>query len=294
MNYDQHLARYLGKYLADYGGQCVSNAAHYCLDNSKPIAYANACDWWNHPSLTGAFSFVANNPNDYNQVPARGNILIWNSALAGSGGAGHIAIFDHIVSPGVFTSCDANWGGATVHMVTHNWNNIIGWMVPKVSAPAPAPAQGEEMIADINQAKLAYRLLRGNTPVTDGELNGTAGKRSWVEFATTAGPEIDSREQQKANTQTQIAQLTSINNQLNQQITDITANSNATKADKDAALAKIAELQAELTTAMDKLKEAQNAPQVPVTDDQAAQVVADKANPIVQFFINVFNKLRGK
>ena len=260
MNFDAHIARYQGKYLADYGGQCVSNAAHYCLDNGKPIAYANACDWWMHPALTGAFTFEANRPTDLAQVPLRGDIIIWNSALSGSGGAGHIAIYDGKVSPGVFRSLDANWGGSTVHFVTHGYNNVIGWMRPKVAAPT----QGSGQIMDTDdKIKRQYNTLRGNEG-TPGERAGWLGK-PYDQFNVTAVPEINAREADKRNTQVQIANLTKINNELNATITTITANSNATKAEKDAALAEIAKLQADLTTAMDKLKEAQTAPVIPQT-----------------------------
>ena len=77
-------------------------------------------------------------------------------------------------------------------------------------------------------------------------------------------PEINSREQQKRDTQVQIASLTNINNQINTQLATITADDKATHEQKDAAIAQIADLQAQLTTAMDKLKEAQTAPTVPV------------------------------
>lgn len=256
-----------------FGAQCVDEVAQYCVENGKPVAYANAKDWANNPALLGAFDWIANNPSDFNQVPKKGDIIIWSGYLPGSGdaqhptstgqGFGHISIFDHVVSAGIFSSLDQNWGGMYVHFVTHNWNYILGWLSPKASAPAPPSGGGQEMIADTKEALLAYKLLRGNVPVTSGELAGTAGKRTWVEFATTAGPEIDNREKAKADTQAQIANLTTINNNLAKQIADITGNLTATKADKDAALAEIAKLQADLTTAMDKLKEAQSVPQVP-------------------------------
>lgn len=261
MNFDQHIARYLGTYLADYGGQCVSNAAHYCLDNGKPIAYANACDWWKHSALTGAFDFITNVPTDYNQVPNRGDIIIWNSALAGSGGAGHIAIYDAKVSPGVFRSLDSNWGGATVHFVNHNYNNVIGWMRPK----AVAPTQGSGSIMDTDdKIKRQYNTLRGSEG-TPGERAAWLGK-PYDQFNQTAVPEINSREQDKRNTQVQIASLTKTNNELSVTLTNALADDAADeKALKDA-LAEASRLQTELTTAMDKLKEAQTKPTVPPQD----------------------------
>lgn len=145
MQYDAFIAKYLGKAIdwdGQYGAQCVDEVAQYCVDNGKPIAYANAKDWANNPALYSGFTWVANDPNNYYQVPKRGDIIVWSGALPGSGGYGHIAIFDMIVKPGVFQSLDQNWGGQYVHFVpNHTWDYILGWWTPKSSpAPSPAPA----------------------------------------------------------------------------------------------------------------------------------------------------------
>lgn len=141
MNYDNFLANWLGKAIdwdGLWGAQCVDEIAQYCADNGKPIAYANAKDWANHPALRDAFTWTDNNPNDYYQFPNRGDIIVWGGDLPGSGGYGHIAIFDMIVRPGVFQSLDQNWGGQYVHFVpNHNWSYVLGWWTPK-APPAPA------------------------------------------------------------------------------------------------------------------------------------------------------------
>lgn len=293
MNFDAAIAKYNNQVLNDYGGECVSLAAHYCLDNGKPIAYANAKDWWGHPALTGAFDFVTNNPTDYSQIPPRGSIIIWNGGLAGSGGYGHIAIFDAVIAAGSFRSFDNNWGGRYVHFVTHNWNNVIGWMVPKVSTP-----QGEEMIANLDQARLAYRLLRGDTPVTDGELNGTAGKRTWVEFATTAGPEIASREQNKRDIQAQLQNIQNKVNEQNQAITSLSTQVNATEAEKAALLSQIADANAEIATAHDTITDLEKTQGgFTPTDRENQNKVLAMVTSIFNYFagqFKTFQKYRGK
>jgi len=155
MKYDDFIAKWLGKAIdwdGMYGPQCVDEIAQYCVDNGKPVAYANACDWANNPALQGAFTWTANDPNDFNQVPKRGDIIVWSSALPGSGGAGHIAIFDMIVKPGVFQSLDQNWGGQYVHFIpNHTWDYVLGWwhaippppnpeQIPSPPPPPPAPS----------------------------------------------------------------------------------------------------------------------------------------------------------
>lgn len=139
MQYDQFLAEWMGRQVTAYGGECVALVAQYCAENNMPIAWANAKDWWQNPALAGAFDFIANDPSNYNQLPARGNIIVWNGDLPGSGGYGHIAIWDMVVRPGLFNSFDQNWGGAQAHFQQHTWDYIIGWLSPKAAPAAPAP-----------------------------------------------------------------------------------------------------------------------------------------------------------
>lgn len=274
MNYDLHIARYNGKYLADYGGQCVSNAAHYCLDNGKPIAYANAKDWFNHPALTGAFDFIANNPSDPNQVPNRGEIIIWNGNLVGSGGYGHIAIFDRVVGAGAFVSLDANWGGATVHFVTHNWGSVQGWMRPK---GVNIPQGGTSVFQNDQEVKEAYLLLRGNEG-TPAERAGWIGQ-SKQRFFQVARAEADSVRASLANMQNSI-------NQLNQTVTQINTESSVTKAQLQEAIAKVSGLTSELENAHDQIAELQNKP--------GEEVIVEKNPSWLQTAIDFVNKVLGK
>lgn len=145
MNYDGFISKWLGQSIdwdGVYGPQCVDEIAQYCVENGKAIAYANAKDWANHPALRGDFDWTDNNPSDYNQVPKRGDIIIWSGDLPGSGGYGHIAIWDMVVAPGVFQSLDQNWGGQYVHFQSHNWQYILGWWTPKAK-PVPEPPAPE-------------------------------------------------------------------------------------------------------------------------------------------------------
>lgn len=266
MDYDGLISRWNGRQVTAYGGECVALAAQYCVENGKPIAYANAKDWWGHGALIGAFNFIANNPNDLKQVPARGDIIIWNGGLAGSGGYGHIAIFDRVTGPGAFVSFDQNWGGRQAHFVTHNWNNIIGWMKVKQAAPAPAPSTGG-IVLDRGQVNRLYQLIlhREGDP---GGLNNYTGKslNETLEDISKSQEWLTQNHQilvSLPDAQKQINSLTNTINSLNQQVTDINNQNNSTRAEKDAALAQIAKLTADLSTAIDKLKEAQNQPQIP-------------------------------
>lgn len=142
MEYDRFLDRWMGQSIdwdGLYGPQCVDEIAQYCIDNGKPVAYANAKDWANHPALQSAFDWTDNNPADYNQIPKRGDIIVWSGNLPNSGGYGHIAIWDMVTAPGLFNSLDQNWGGQYVHFQSHNWDYILGWWTPKTPAATPEP-----------------------------------------------------------------------------------------------------------------------------------------------------------
>jgi hypothetical protein len=262
MQYDRHIQRYQGVYLADYGGQCVANPAHYDLDNSKPIAYANACDWFRHPSLTGAFDFVANDPNNVNQVPQRGQTIMWNSSLPGGGGAGHIAIFDRVSGPGAFVSLDANWGGKEVHFVTHNWGYVLGWMVPKQVTP-----QGGDMPTLTTQADLdfLYASMLGR-PRGAGEGENVYLNKDYKFVATDL---YNSKEAQTRRAQ-QVQELDGLRdnlNQLNQTVTSLTADDDADKAKIQDELNQIAQLTADLSTAQDKIRDLQDTSVTPPTEE---------------------------
>lgn len=173
MDYDGFLGEWEGKQVTDYGGECVALVAQYCAENGKPIAYANAKDWFNHPALADAFDSIPNDPNDPSQVPARGNPIIWSGDLPGSGGYGHIAIFDEVLPDHQFQSFDQNWGGSSAHFQTHTWAYALGWLAPKALPvipphPDPAPANpSPDLNPDINPPPVPTGLPQSPTPPVD-------------------------------------------------------------------------------------------------------------------------------
>lgn len=143
MKYDDFLNKWLGKSIdfdGMYGPQCVDLVAQYCVENNKPVAYANAKDWANNPALRPAFDWIDNNPNDPNQLPKRGDIVVFSGMQPGSGGFGHIDIFDMATGTHSWQGLDQNWGGQYVHFVpNHIWTYVLGWWTVK-DTPAPMPA----------------------------------------------------------------------------------------------------------------------------------------------------------
>ena len=258
--------------------------AQYLIENGKPIAYANAKDWWGHPAISGSYDFITNNPNDYNQVPNRGDVIVWNGGLAGSGGFGHIAIFDRVASPGVFVSFDQNWGGRQAHFVTHNWNNVIGWFRPKqVSIPQGGnmtTAEAQKIVTGVYRglfgrepdagglANYTNRLMAGDADGTFRDIGGSAELRNKV-----AGP-----------IQAQVDNLTKSINEQNRVITELNTSGTATKAQLQEAVAKLAELNAQLTTATDTIKDLQNNP-----DTQ----LLNQGKGVFAWITKLLNRLKG-
>jgi hypothetical protein len=79
---------------------------------------------------------IVNDPKDPNQVPNQGDFIIFDRN-AENGFAGHIAIFDVLVSHNSFYSYDQNAPKPSVQRVFHSFTGsngfspVIGWLTPK-------------------------------------------------------------------------------------------------------------------------------------------------------------------
>lgn len=134
MTYDQFTAEWNGKQITQYGGECVAGIAEFEAENNLPIVWGDAHTWINNPIMLAAYDWVANNPNDPNQIPPKAAIVVWPLPNE------HIAFFDHNLANQQFMSFGQNSGGPTMHFQPHSWANVAGWYVPKQAAPAPPPA----------------------------------------------------------------------------------------------------------------------------------------------------------
>lgn len=278
MNLDQFINKWNGQYplyapnaSREYlRGQCVQLVCFYVTEVlGTPVMWRDAADWW----YAGLFPeiYVKVGPNDLR----RGDIAIWGGDLPNSGGAGHIAIVvSDNTAGGSFVSFDSNWGGKQAHHVTHNKSYLIGGLRKRGAPPAPQPTPqgGDEMIANTDQATKIYRLLRPNGGASQGEVDATAGRRSFAEFINSAQTEVAARD---ANLQAQANQLASMSNtinQLNQALTDMKVleqKEDVAEAQQLAELkanrAKIDILTGDLETAHDKIVELQNTPPTPMS-----------------------------
>lgn len=137
MTLDQFIQKYKGKTVCypegKYCGQCLSLVKIYIKEVfgiDPPASGCNGarCYWSIFPSpLDSIFEKVPNRPD---LVPKKGWVAVWDGNVGG--GAGHIGIVaDDKATKSTFNSFDSNWGSKTAQIVTHNYNNVYGFLVPK-------------------------------------------------------------------------------------------------------------------------------------------------------------------
>ena len=263
---DEFIASYTGRTVSfdkipTNAGQCVQLVGFYCTDVlGSPVMWKDAAEWWYQFSLPGQVDKVA--PENLR----RGDSVIWDRNTPGSGGAGHIAIMVANYG-GSFISFDSNWGGKVARQITHNWQYVVGGLRIKGQTPTIQQAAGgeQEMIANADQATKIYKILRPNGGASQGEIDGTAGIRSFANFVNDAQPEVEARD---ANLRAQAEQMQSLQstiNQLNATITQLRSdmsNKDTQGTEKAQQLKdaqdKIAALTAQLSTTHDQIVELQS------------------------------------
>jgi len=135
MSFDEFLKKYEGKVwgyptINDYPGQCLSLTKHHIKEVfgiNPPASGCNGarCYWSIFPSPLGTiFKKVENTPD---LIPKKGWIAVWNGNVGN--GYGHIG---SVISADVnnFISLDQNWNVKSAQRVTHNYNNVYGFLVP--------------------------------------------------------------------------------------------------------------------------------------------------------------------
>lgn len=249
-------------------GQCVQAVCFYAVANHKPVIWADAYPWYAGGQFPDQYERIPNTPD---AVPQAGDIIVWGPNLPGSGGAGHIAVcLQPLLGTGTFISVDQNWGGKTVHKVTHNYSYVVGWLRFKSQAPAPAPQQGDEMITTTDEAIKLYKMLRPNGGASDADLAVTVNKRSFAQFLNDSQGEINSRDTALRDQAEKLTELQTTIDSLNKTVTDLRGQDTADQAATKTALDQVASLTAQLTTTHDQLAELQAQLTAPVAPNPSS------------------------
>lgn len=134
MTLEQFITKYEGKSIGyphgSFIGECLSLVKWYIkevFNIDPPVSGCNGARcYWSvfNPPLGTVFRKIPNTPD---LVPERGWIAVWNGNVGG--GYGHIGI---VLSANVnsFVSFDQNWGSRNAIKVTHNYNNVYGFLAP--------------------------------------------------------------------------------------------------------------------------------------------------------------------
>lgn len=174
-------------YDGQYSAQCVDffNFYYKYITGRNPYAdgfgVPGAKDLWN--VRVGHFDYIQNNPNDYNQLPEPGDIMIYSGSMPGTGGYGHVAI----VGEAKNVYYDQNYGGMYVKRNTRAFNGYeLGWMRYKGFNQGDTPMTPQEEAT-------AYQIVLGR-PMEHGGSGRTGYK-----FITDAQAEVAAQRQAQQN-----------------------------------------------------------------------------------------------
>lgn len=173
-----------------FGNQCVDYFNYYYQFVTGRNPYSDgygvdgAKDLWNVG--TDLFTKVANDPNDANQVPNPGDVLIYNRTWGG--GWGHVEMVISADTRNIVVSAQ-NTKGQFVAQHTRSWNSVVGGLIGWMSFNGFK--EGEKPMT-VEEEKNAYRIVLGR----EMEHNGSG--RTGYQFITAAKAEIDAQRNAQA------------------------------------------------------------------------------------------------
>jgi len=166
MNFQSIINKYLGTKVGN--GQCVIWAAQFASEfipgmaNYLPTPVENEGAYSIYTvfadPLPQFFDRVANTPDNH---PPQGALVVWGQGI---GEWGHIAVANGEGDTNGFYSYDANWSSQNVTREYHNYNNVLGWLVPKSNNQGGTMPASQDKV-DETTIRLEYNsgLLRNAT-----------------------------------------------------------------------------------------------------------------------------------
>ena len=155
MTLQQFIDKYNGVHIDEdgyYGAQCWDLVARYAREvygcPSFPTVTGGAAGLFSNtaPIILQYFDRVANNPNDANQIPPDGAVIVWgttwsppygHTAVKTSGGKGqNMTVIEQ----------NGNNPGGAAYLKSRNYSGVTGWLVPKGNTMATDKLTKEDVI----------------------------------------------------------------------------------------------------------------------------------------------------
>lgn len=197
MNVDQFVAKYNGVHIDEdgyYGAQCWDVSARYAREvvgcPSFPTGSGGAEGLFRlfRDPIGRYFDRIANNKSDPNQLPKKGDVIVWDSSF--SPPWGHTAVCISADASGVTVlEQNGNNPGGVAYIKKRGWTAVSGWLRPKQGG-------GAMSVTDLSIARiLAHGILgrlNAHTGATDADLNANhVGKETnakiWEFFKSQEG-----------------------------------------------------------------------------------------------------------
>ena len=166
--------------------------------------------------------------------------MVWNGNVGGGWGHTGVVTAANVNTFDCYQQNDPYNSG--MHVKTYNYNNVIGWAIPKGGQlnpppqPGVSPAGGD--IMDINAGRELYRTGLHRDPENDGAANQWSGRK-----ASDAIAALRTSEEWK----TLNAGIKSLQS-LQKQVTDLNTKVNTLTAENTVLKKKNAELEAQVAT----------------------------------------------
>lgn len=148
---DQFIAKYQGVHIDEdgyYGAQCWDVSARYAREvvgcPSFPTGSGGAEGLFRifAQPIPQYFDRIANNKSDPNQLPNRGDVIVWDASF--SPPWGHTAVCLSADRNGVTVlEQNGNNPGGVSYIKTRGWTGVSGWLRPKVKEVIIMPTANE-------------------------------------------------------------------------------------------------------------------------------------------------------
>lgn len=217
-----------------YGAQCWDLSARYAREvvgcPSFPTVTGGAAGLFTNtaPVILQYFDRVANNPNDANQIPPDGAVIVWGTTWSPPYGHTAVKTAGGVGQNMTVIEQNGNNPGGSAYIKQRNYSGVIGWLVPKKGT--------DVSVTDLGIARILSFFILGRVKpssldgASDGDLNKNhVGKetnakiwefynspegQAWKNKITVVLPQVDVLTKQLSDANTALAGLQAQINEL--------------------------------------------------------------------------------